>query len=322
MKVVVTGAAGFIGSNLTKGLLALDPEIEVTGIDCFTEYYDVAQKKSNIQSIQSKRFTLVEADLNNVDLSVFDDAVAIFHQAGQPGVRKSWGEDFTCYTTENINATQRVLEAARNLKNLEAFIYASSSSIYGDAVTFPTTETDLPHPKSPYGVTKLAAEHLVTLYANNFGMPTTSLRYFTVYGPGQRPDMAFNKFIRAALNSRALEVYGDGEQIREFTHVSDIVGANIRAWKAHTAPGSVINLSGGSAVSVNEVINILTEIHGSPLEVEYQDAALGDVRRTGGSTERARNLLGWTPGVNIVDGLKSEYAWLTSLHEKEAEARA
>lgn len=316
MKVVVTGVAGFIGSNLAKKLLNSDPEVTVVGIDCFTDYYEEKQKRRNVESLAGERFQLIEADLNSVDLQFLHGTVAIFHQAGQPGVRKSWGTEFVEYSHQNVNATQRLLEAARGLDTLEAFVYASSSSIYGDAENFPTTESALPHPKSPYGVTKLAAEHLVTLYGDNFGLPTVSLRYFTVYGPGQRPDMAFNKFIKAALDGRDLEVYGDGEQVREFTHVEDIVDANIRAWKKKPAPGTVVNLSGGSAVSVNDVIDILSEIHGTRLKVDYQQVALGDVRRTGGSTERALAVLGWSPTIGIVDGLKSEYEWLKSLSPK------
>jgi nucleoside-diphosphate-sugar epimerase len=184
--------------------------------------------------------------------------------------------------------------------------------VYGDAERYPTHESDRPQPRSPYGVTKLAAEHLVNLYAANFGVPTISLRYFTVYGPRQRPDMAFNRFISMALRGRALPVHGDGNQIREFTYVDDIVEANLRAGFAPVEPGTVVNLSGGTATSVNEILGLLEKIHGEPLQVNRGERALGDVFRTGGSTEQAKELLGWRPRVAIEDGLALEYDWLAA----------
>ncbi|MCW2135350.1 NAD-dependent epimerase/dehydratase family protein [Arthrobacter sp. VKM Ac-2550] len=311
MKFVVTGAAGFIGSRLVESLLSEFSDASVVGIDCFTDYYPRSIKEQN-RTASSERYLFIEDDLLSADLSFLQGATAIFHQAGQPGVRKSWGQEFVEYTRQNIDLTQRLLEASLEIDTLEAFVYASSSSIYGDAERFPTTEDDLPAPKSPYGVTKLAAEQLASLYAKNFSLPTVSLRYFTVYGPGQRPDMAFNKFIRSALEGRSIEVYGDGEQIREFTHVDDIVKANILAWRKRPAPGSVINLSGGASVSVNEVIEVIRQIHAAPIAVDYQETALGDVRRTGGSTDLAAQLLEWKPSIDIETGLRSEYEWLSA----------
>lgn len=317
MKVVVTGAAGFIGSNLVRQLLK-DPTVEVVGVDCFTDYYPETNKKRNLAGIDSGRFRLYEDDLVSVDLGpVVENAVAIFHQAGQPGVRSSWGRDFGVYTRMNIDATQRLLEAAKHVPSLESFVYASSSSVYGDAEKYPTSELDLPKPKSPYGVTKLAAEHLVSLYARNFGLPTVSLRYFTVYGPGQRPDMAFHKFIRAAIENAPLEIYGDGKQIREFTHVDDIVKANLLAWKRRPLPGSVINLSGGASISLKETVEIIESLSGHSLNMSHQKSALGDVFRTGGSTEVAKQVLQWSPSVSIEDGLRSEYEWLLKLTRDE-----
>lgn len=313
MKVVVTGAAGFIGSNLCRELLRQD-EVQVLGVDNFTDYYNPELKRLNIRSLVHPRFTLINADLAEAQLSdIFRDAVAVFHQSGQPGVRKSWGKDFSSYTKQNVNVTQRVLEEVKNSGSLKSFVYASSSSVYGDAERYPTTETDLPNPMSPYGVTKLAAEHLVTLYAKNFGVPATSLRYFTVYGPGQRPDMAFNKFIRAGLECKELTIFGDGEQIREFTHVADIVRANIAAFKTPPAPGSVINLSGGSSITVNETLRVLESLLETPLRKAYGSRIPGDVSRTGGSTSRAKSLLGWTPAVGIEEGLRSQLDWMRGL---------
>jgi nucleoside-diphosphate-sugar epimerase len=315
MKVVVTGVAGFIGSNLARTLLSRG-DVDVVGVDSLTDYYSVDTKLRNLDALQHDNFDFIDGDLAALDLGpVLDGASAIFHQAGQPGVRKSWGDEFGVYTTQNVLVTQRLLESARSVHTLEAFVYASSSSVYGDAESYPTSESDRPMPMSPYGVTKLAAEHLTTLYAKNFGVPTVSLRYFTVYGPGQRPDMAFNKFFRAAINNEPIPVYGDGTQVREFTHVSDIVEANIRAWTQRPPAGSVINLSGGSSVTVNEVLTKISEITGKPLEIQHLDKVAGDVFRTGGSTELAMELLNWQPSIGIDEGLRSEYVWMQGLPE-------
>lgn len=313
MKVLVTGAAGFVGSTLVERLLA-EGEADVVGIDSFSDYYRSEIKERNVQSLESDSFTLVRADLNAHDLDdLLSGVTHIFHQAGQPGVRLSWGSEFSHYTAANVAATQSLLEAATRQGRLESFVYASSSSVYGDAEAYPTRETDRPMPLSPYGVTKLAGEHLCSLYGRNFGLPTVSLRYFTVYGPRQRPDMAFNRFIRAAMTGDAVTVYGDGEQIREFTHVDDIVSANLLAARADLPPGSVINLSGGSAVTVNEVLSVLGTIHGAPLRTVRLPPVAGDVRRTGGSTDRALELLGWAPSVPIDAGLASEYQWMSGV---------
>ncbi|MDZ7885521.1 MAG: NAD-dependent epimerase/dehydratase family protein [Mycobacterium sp.] len=234
MTALVTGVAGFIGSTLAERLVSSGQK--VIGIDSFSDYYDRETKELNLARLSTAgEFTLLEADLNTVDLSaLLADVEVIYHQAGQPGVRKSWGADFVRYVEANISATQRLLESSRNsAPKLTRFVYASSSSVYGDAENYPTRESDCPQPRSPYGVTKLAAEHLVSLYAANFGLPAVSLRYFTVYGPRQRPDMAFNRFISGALSGSRLTVHGDGKQIREFTYVDDIVEANVRAGVRH-----------------------------------------------------------------------------------------
>jgi nucleoside-diphosphate-sugar epimerase len=313
MTILVTGVAGFIGSSLAERLVG--DGHEVVGIDNFSDYYDRDIKESNLARLATfNNFILVEEDLNKADLPALLDRVEIvYHQAGQPGVRKSWGTDFVDYVDSNICATQRLLEAvSHSATSLKRFVYASSSSVYGDAEGYPTQEADRPRPRSPYGVTKLAGENLVNLYAANLGVPAISLRYFTVYGPRQRPDMAFNRFMSLALSGRPLSVYGDGSQIREFTYVDDIVEANVLAGNASIEPGAVVNLSGGTSTSVNDVLGLLVRIHGKPLQVNRCESALGDVVRTGGSTERAKALLDWEPRVGIEDGLVREYDWLAA----------
>ncbi|MEF2977450.1 NAD-dependent epimerase/dehydratase family protein [Subtercola sp. YIM 133946] len=308
MRYLVTGVAGFVGSNIARSLLMNGHE--VVGIDAMTDYYDVAIKRRNLASLQVDYFTFVEDDLNSADVeSLLDGVDVIFHQAGQPGVRKSWGRDFDIYTEANVNATQKLLEGARNASGLKRLVYASSSSIYGDAESFPTKETDRPAPLSPYGVTKLAAEHMCTLYAKNFGLPTVSLRYFTVYGPGQRPDMAFTRFVKSVVRDEEITVFGSGEQIRDFTFIDDVVQANLLAGGSDCEPGSVFNVAGGSSVSVNDVLDILAELNGSPLRVTRTEKALGDVFRTGGSTEAITAALGWMPKVDVREGLKRHLAW-------------
>jgi nucleoside-diphosphate-sugar epimerase len=316
MTALVTGVAGFIGSTLAERLVS--DGLEVVGIDNFSDYYEREVKESNLSRLQDdSRFRLVEEDLNCADLPELLDGVdVVYHQAGQPGVRRSWGTDFAHYIGSNVAATQRLLEAVRHsAPKLTRFVYASSSSVYGDAERYPTHEADRPQPRSPYGVTKLAGEHLVNLYAANFGIPTISLRYFTVYGPRQRPDMAFNRFMSLARRGEPLQVHGDGNQVREFTYVDDIVEANVRAGAACIEAGTVVNLSGGTSTTVNEVLDLLEDIHGEPLQVIRGEPALGDVMRTGGSTERAKRMLGWEPFTGIEKGLALEYEWIASRDE-------
>lgn len=309
MKALVTGAAGFVGSNLTRRLL--DEGHSVVGIDSLTPYYAVELKQRNLQGVQNAKFDFIEADINEVDLDAALDGVdVVYHQAGQPGVRSSWGSEFQTYTQNNVVATQRLLEAARRQGQLQKFVYASSSSIYGDAERFPTTERDVPQPVSPYGVTKLAAEHLVSLYGTNFGVPTISLRYFTVYGPGQRPDMAFTRFVQSALSEREIRIFGTGEQVRDFTFIDDIVEANrLAGHAAGVRPGEVVNISGGSNISVNDVLETLGSIAGHSLRVSYVERAAGDVTRTGGSSDKAAEVLGWASSVGIEEGLRRQLEW-------------
>jgi UDP-glucose 4-epimerase len=308
---VVTGAAGFIGSHLTERLLR--DGIRVTGVDCFTDYYDPALKRNNLATaLANPKFTLLELDLVSADLATLPDADVVYHQAAQPGVRASWGAEFAIYTQQNVLATQRLLERYRGTK-LERFVYASSSSVYGDAERYPTDETLLPRPFSPYGVTKLAAEHLVMLYGRNFGIPVAALRYFTVYGPRQRPDMAFHKFCRALLTGKPIPVFGDGKQSRDFTFVDDAIEANVRAWKRSTEQ-AVYNVGGGSQVEVLEAIGILEEALAMKADVRFEPRPPGDPLRTRADAGRLENDLGFVPRVPIEQGLRAEAEWARGLY--------
>jgi UDP-glucose 4-epimerase len=310
MKALVTGTAGFIGSHLTAGLLARD--FEVIGIDCFTDYYARSIKESNLDhNRHHPRFTFLEARIQDADLATLLDGVThVFHLAAQAGVRKSWGRDFRTYTENNVDASQQLLEACVG-RPLHRFVYASSSSLYGDNVTIPMREDALPQPVSPYGVTKLAAEQLCYLYYANHKVPTTSLRYFTVYGPRQRPDMAFNRFIRAALTNQPITLYGDGEQTRDFTFVKDAVAATMAAGD-RGVPGRAYNIGGGSRVSMNQVIEIIGRVHGKPLDVRREETQKGDMRDTYADTTLARADIGFKPSVSLEEGIEAEYRWLST----------
>jgi UDP-glucose 4-epimerase len=308
VKCIVTGAAGFIGSHLVDRLLAQGRE--VVGIDCFTDYYPRAQKEANLAAAwKHPHFKFVMDDLNRLNLrALIGPGDLVFHEAAQAGVRASWGGSFQEYIAQNIAATQRLLEACKETRPARV-IYASSSSVYGDAAKYPVSEDDLPRPISPYGVTKLAGEHLCLLYGKAFGVPAVSLRYFTVYGPRQRPDMAFHKWCRAALTDAELPLFGDGEQTRDFTYVDDIVDGVIAAATADCA-GQVVNLGGGHRVTVNEVLALLTAIHGRRLKIVYRAAQDGDVRHTAAEISRAQQWLGFQPKMSLAEGLRAEYEWL------------
>lgn len=308
MRALVTGAAGFVGSTLVERLVA--DRHDVVAIDAFSPYYDLEQKRANWEALRGLgACRLIEGDLATADLGELLAGVdVVFHQAGQPGVRASWREGFDSYLRQNVLVTQRLLEAASG-SDVGRVVYASSSSVYGNAPAYPTTEDDLPRPQSPYGVTKLAAEHLCGVYARNHGLPVVSLRYFTVYGPRQRPDMAMHRLIEAARSGSPFPLYGDGQQIRDFTFVGDIVEANVLAARTDVAPGTVLNVAGGTATTVLEVIGIIEELTGAAIALDRRPQAAGDVQRTGGSAELAASLLGWTPTVGVRDGLARQVSW-------------
>ncbi len=318
-RVVVTGAAGFIGSHLSERLLALGHK--VVGVDSFTDYYPRASKERNLEtSLANPDFTFEELDLVDSDLGpVLKDARVVYHLAGQPGVRPSWGGQFDRYVRDNILATQRLCEALKETR-VDRLVFAGSSSVYGDAEMFPTKETALPRPVSPYGVTKLAAEHLALLYSKSFSVPAVSVRYFTVYGPRQRPDMAFSRFMQALVDGDAIEVFGDGEQTREFTYVSDAVEGTIKAASAGVV-GQVFNLGGGSRVTVNRVLATLEEISRMKVRRNVLPEAPGDPRHTGASINLARERLGWEPRVALREGLGNQWRWFQDMR-KVAPTRA
>ncbi len=322
MKAVVTGAAGFVGSTLCDRLLARGDE--VAGVDCFTDYYPRSIKQRNVSGCgRFPRFRLLEADLLQLDLTDLLDGVdVVFHQAAQAGVRSSWGRDFEIYTQNNVLATQRLLEAALTV-GLPRFVNASSSSVYGNCPDEVMNEDSSPtRPYSPYGVTKLAAEHLCSLYWRNFGLPTVSLRYFTVYGPRQRPDMALNRFISAVLSNQSLVLYGDGEQERDFTYVEDIATANLAAAEADEAPGLVMNVGGGSRITVNGVVELLGRLTDGGVRVTREGRQKGDVDRTAADTARARTVLDYRPSVSFEEGLARQLGWQRALAEERGSEAA
>jgi nucleoside-diphosphate-sugar epimerase len=311
LKAVVTGAAGFIGSRIARRLA--EDGHQVTGVDSLTDYYDPSIKLRNVEKLLEAGVDYVQRDLNDPEFALeqmVDGADAIFHQAGQPGVRSSWGREFDLYVARNVSAAQRLLEAVKNVGTVGRFVYASSSSIYGDSEAYPTCESTVARPISPYGVTKLAAEHLTSLYGNAYGLSTVSLRYFTVFGPGQRPDMAFTRFVRAAVLGEEITIFGTGEQVRDFTYVDDIVEANLRAASSERlVPGSVYNVAGGTNISVNGVLELLESLSGAPLNVVRVNAVPGDVKRTGGDVRAIAVDLGWTPRVTLEEGLAAQLRW-------------
>ena len=311
MRALVTGVAGFIGSTLAERLLT--DGAEVVGLDCFTDYYPRPMKERNLIAFAGHpRFTLVESSIHKADLAtLLADRTHVFHLAAQAGVRKSWGRDFAVYSVNNIEATQILLDACTKVA-LERIIYASSSSVYGDNAPMPMREDARPEPVSPYGVSKLAAEQLCYLYHVNYHLPTVSLRYFTVYGPRQRPDMGFHKFLRAAILNEPITVYGDGEQTRDFTFVADAVRATIAA-ATRGVPGRVYNIGGGSRVSINQVLGIIARVSGRRPLGTVDSAQKGDMRHTYADTGLARTVLGFEPTVGLEEGLAAEHKWLVGI---------
>jgi nucleoside-diphosphate-sugar epimerase len=310
VKALVTGVAGFIGSHLASALL--DQGAAVVGVDAFTDYYPRPLKERNLDENRRRSgFRFVEAALQDADLAaLLEGSTHVFHLAAQAGVRKSWGRDFRTYTDNNVDATQKLLEACVG-RPLHRFVHASSSSVYGDRAPIPMKEDALPQPVSPYGVTKMAAEQLGYLYHVNYGVPAVAMRYFTVYGPRQRPDMAFNRFIRAAIDNTPITLYGDGEQTRDFTFVADAVAATIAAGE-RGVPGRAYNIGGGARVSMNQVLQIVERIAGRPLAINREAAQKGDMRDTYADTSLARRDLGFVPTVSLEEGIKAEYEWLSS----------
>ncbi len=315
---VVTGAAGFIGSHLTEALLNRGDR--VIGIDHFNDYYDPKLKRQNISSFANHpNFQLIEGDIQFLDWNLLlQDVDVVYHQAAQAGVRASWGTSFRGYTERNINATQVMLEAAKDAKNLKRFVYASTSSIYGNAEMLPTSESIAPQPVSPYGITKLAAERLCGLYHDNFGVPFCSLRYFTVYGPRQRPDMGFHKFFKAAMEGKAIDIFGDGQQTRDFTFVSDAVAANLAAGVTPAATGQIFNIGGGSRVVLSDVLDMMEGVMGQPIARNHINQARGDARHTAADVTKARELLGFSAKVSLKEGLTHEWEWIQALYAKVA----
>jgi nucleoside-diphosphate-sugar epimerase len=308
VRVVVTGVAGFIGSHLAERLLADGHEL--LGVDCFTDYYPRELKERNLLALRAhERFRLVEERLQDAELvRLLEGASHVYHLAAQAGVRASWGSEFTHYTEHNVLATQRLLEAAL-AAGRPRIVYASSSSVYGDAPSLPLREDGPCQPVSPYGVTKLAAEHLCTLYHRNHGLATVSLRFFTVYGPRQRPDMAFNRFLRAARDRTPISVFGDGKQTRDFTYVDDIVTA-VRQAALSGRPGCVYNVGGGERVALNEVLSLVETVTGQRLEIQRQEPQKGDMRDTFADTSAARRDLGFRSSVGLAEGLAREWRWI------------
>jgi len=308
-RALVTGCAGFIGSQVAEALLATDHD--VIGIDCFTDNYPREHKQANlVPAGEHDRFTFVNGDLVTTDVeALLDGCDAVFHLAAEPGVRSSWGQRFDRYLRNNIRATQRLLEASAQTPE-RRIVYASSSSVYGESETLPTPEDATPQPLSPYGVTKLAAEQLCRLYHANHGVDAVALRFFSVYGPRQRPDMAFRRFCEAAAAGAPIEIYGDGRQTRDFTFVGDVVSAVLAAAAADGVGGEAYNIGGGSRVSLAGTLELLAAIAGRPFDVRRRERESGDVQDTGADNARAREALGFEPATDVREGLRAEFEWV------------
>lgn len=308
-RVLVTGCAGFIGSHLTESLLR--DGVSVVGVDCFNANYGRGQKLDNLRHASSwDSFEFIPLDLSNGDLEeLVSEVDVVFHLAAEPGVRSSWGDRFQRYVTNNILATQQLLRALKETPG-RRLIYASSSSIYGQAESLPTHEDAVAAPRSPYGLTKLTGEHLCNIYHANHGLEVASLRYFTVFGPRQRPDMAFNIFCSAALNDDEIVVYGDGHQTRDFTYVADVVAATRSAATAAIEPAGAYNIGGGLRASIRDILGTIEELGGHPLRLRFTDEQAGDVRETGAETSKARNHLAFSPTTSLQDGIAAEFDWI------------
>lgn len=317
MKCLVTGAAGFIGSHLAERLLR--DGHEVIGMDSFTDHYHRLYKEENISSLRGcPSFSLLEEDLVDSDLAaIVSDVDIAFHLAGQPGVRSSWGSDFDIYVRNNILATQRLLEAVKDSRSLKKLVYASSSSVYGEAGMHPMSETRWPSPISPYGGTKLAGEGLCQMYWRRYGVPVVSLRYFTVYGPRQRPDMGIRRFLQAVFDDAEIQVFGDGEQTRAFTYVADAVEGTVRAGLS-ACTGQAINIAGPEPISINGLLAVIADVSGKRLRVAHLPGRSDDARHTSADLGRARELLGYHPRADLRQGISHQWNWLTQASPLES----
>ena len=312
MNCLVTGAAGFIGSHLSRRLLK--EGLTVTGVDSFTDYYPRWIKEKNLSSIKDEsRFLFIEEDINSLDLQQHLEGIdCVFHMAAQAGVRASWGQSFSDYIRNNIEATQKLLEKSKELP-LHRFVYASSSSVYGHCPELPMSESSPLLPYSPYGVTKLAGENLCYLYAKNYGVPTISLRFFTVYGPGQRPDMAFHKFFKAASENKPIPVFGTGEQTRDFTYIDDIVDA-LFVCITYGQSGETFNLGGGNRKMLKDLFPLFEEICEKKISIKWEEKQKGDVPHTLADIQKAKKALGYNPKTPIDEGLNEEWRWIKELY--------
>jgi nucleoside-diphosphate-sugar epimerase len=312
MNCLVTGAAGFIGSHLSQRLLKQG--FSVCGVDSFTDYYPRWIKEKNLSAVRSeKNFVFLEEDINSINLNKLLKKVdCVFHLAAQAGVRTSWGHSFSEYIRNNIEATQRLLEESKELP-LQKFINASSSSVYGFCPELPMSEASPLHPYSPYGVTKLAAENLCYLYFKNYGVPAVSLRFFTVYGPGQRPDMAFHKFFKSTSENKPITVYGSGKQTRDFTYITDIVAA-IFACIEQGQTGETYNLGGGNRIELADLFPLFEEICEKKISIQWEEKQKGDVPHTLADIQKAQKDFGYNPQTHIDEGLREEWRWIKNLY--------
>jgi len=311
LNFLVTGAAGFIGSHLCRRLLRNGAH--VCGVDSFTDFYPKWIKELNLRPLLlHNNFEFIPDDILRLNLKkVLERIDMVFHLAAQPGVRASWGKNFSIYTKNNIAATQRLLEAAKSVP-IKRFIYASSSSVYGLCPQLPMEETSALKPFSPYGVTKLAAENLCFLYYKNYGAPCISLRFFTVYGPGQRPDMAFHKFFKSIAQDKEITIYGDGQQTRDFTYIDDIIEANISSIECGKV-GEAYNVGGGSRKKLADLIPIMAKICQKKIQVKHQEGQKGDVRHTFADIAKAKKDLNYSPQTSLEDGLGKEWEWIQTI---------
>jgi len=308
VKFLITGVSGFIGSHLAERLISEGNEI--IGVDSFLDNYSRKIKENNIRELLKKKsFNFIEGNVLGLNIGqILDQVEGVFHQSAMPGVRASWGNNFYLYVENNVTSTQVLLEACKN-REIGKFIYASSSSVYGDANELPINESTPTLPISPYGVTKLAGENLANLYFKGFGIPTISLRYFTAYGPRQRPDMAFHRFITSIILGREIEIYGNGEQTRDFTFIDDVVEANLKAFLGGKV-GEVYNAGGGSRVKLIQAIRIVEEISGRKAKLKYVDPQRGDVTHTYADISKSKADFGYSPRIDIYEGIRRHCEWL------------